>query len=147
MKIRKANIQDTYLLAQLEEKAFTVPWREESLIAEIQKQNSYYIVCEKEGKILGYAGMWILLDEGEIARIAVQPSFREKGIGTLLTEHLLYYAQSQNVQNVFLEVRESNIAARKIYQKAGFKEIGIRKKYYTLPTENAIIMQYNTVLL
>jgi ribosomal-protein-alanine N-acetyltransferase len=91
--------------------------------------------------------MWILLDEGEIARIAVQPSFREKGIGTLLTAHLLYYAQSQNVQNVFLEVRESNIPARKIYQKAGFKEIGIRKKYYTLPTENAIIMQYNTVLL
>ncbi len=127
-------------VAKLEEKCFSSPWSEKALAESLQNESSYF-VCAKSGeKVAGYAGMYHICDEGYVFNIAVDENFRKMKIGTNLLKYLIEFSKSKNLKFLSLEVRQSNIAAINLYEKLGFKNLGIRKNFYELPRENAVIM-------
>lgn len=106
----------------------------------LQNSFAYYVVALKEGKVVGYGGMWIILDEAHITNVAVHPAFRMKHIGRALMLEMMRRALFAGVTRMTLEVRPSNYAARRLYTALGFEERGLRKRYYTDTNEDAIIM-------
>src|SRR6056297_1062972 len=141
LNIRKMTIEDLDRVMEIEEETFSVPWSRDSYESEISTNMlSAYFVVEAAGRIIGYCGMWFILDEAHITNIAVQKSFRGKGIGAMLVGCLLEEALKKGIGKLTLEVRDSNIAARKLYEKMGFSEEGIRPGYYPDNHEDAIIM-------
>lgn len=125
----------------IEKECFTVPWSMESFSNEIQSNFlARYWVAIYEQTVVGYAGLWAVLDEGHITNIAVGAKWRKRGIGELLVDHLIDESQKKGVDRWTLEVRRSNLPALLLYQKKGFKIMGERQNYYTDPKEDAIIM-------
>lgn len=94
-------------------------------------------------RLVGWGGIWCVADEAEIASVCVDPAYRRLGGGTKLLQTLLRQARLSGAQNVYLEVRISNQAAQKLYRGAGFECIGVRKRYYTNPSEDAVLMRCN----
>ncbi len=139
---REATNEDAEMMTELDEICFTVPWT----LSDFEKETSanplaVYIVAENEGAIIGYAGLWCIVDEGHITNVAVHPDFRNEGIGKNLVEILLDKARRKaRTKNFTLEVRVSNEAAIKLYEGFGFKEVGRRKGYYKDNKEDAAIM-------
>lgn len=141
MEIRLATIEDAHAIYEIEQQSFSVPWRLESVLAELEgAENKLYMVICEENHIVGYAGAWLVYDEGQITNIAVLPSARGKGYGSKLTKQLINECFSRGMHEIFLEVRISNLAALAIYRNLGFSVKGIRKDYYSEPTEDAYIM-------
>jgi len=141
LEIRKMTIEDLDRVMEIEKETFSVPWSRDSYQAEITTNIlSAYFVAKAQGKIIGYFGMWFILDEAHITNIAVQKSFRGKGVGTRLVACILEESSKKGVKNLTLEVREGNVAARKLYEKMGFVEEGRRPGYYPDNHEDAIIM-------
>ena len=124
---------------------FPTPWSRESLEKEIENSElTKYVIAKKSGIVIGYAGMWIILDEGHITNIAVHPEYRGIGVGSLLLEALIEICKIEFIKSMTLEVRESNARAQNLYKKYGFLQNGIRKGYYRDNKENALIMwKYN----
>ncbi|MDN5347101.1 MAG: [ribosomal protein S18]-alanine N-acetyltransferase [Clostridia bacterium] len=126
---------------EIERVSFPSPWERSAFLNEIYNNNyAYYYVCLVEGKVCGYAGLWLILDEVHITNIAVHPHWRGRGLGKLLLDFLLHEAARLGADRVTLEVRVSNIAAQKLYERAGFTRAGVRKGYYNDTREDAIIM-------
>lgn len=125
---------------ELEKKCFSVPWTPEQLSAQMPDKMHVFIVAENDAELLGYVGMMYVLDEGYISNVAVSPDYRRQGIGDELINELLCRAEELSLAFVTLEVRESNVSARTLYAKHGFKDVGRRKNYYNFPTEDAILM-------
>ena len=141
MEIRLATIEDAHAIYEIEQQSFSVPWRLESVLAELEgAENKLYMVICDENHIVGYAGAWLVYDEGQITNIAVLPSARGKGYGSKLTKQLIDECFSRGMHEIFLEVRISNLAALAMYRNLGFSVKGIRKEYYSEPTEDAYIM-------
>ena len=141
MEIRIATIEDAQAIYEIEQQSFSVPWRLESVLAELEgAANKLYMVICEENHILGYAGAWLVYDEGQITNIAILPSARGKGYGSKLTKQLIDECFSRGMHEIFLEVRISNLAALVMYRNLGFSVKGIRKEYYSEPTEDAYIM-------
>ena len=141
MEIRLATIEDAHAIYEIEQQSFSVPWRLESVLAELEgAANKLYMVICEENHIVGYAGAWLVYDEGQITNIAVLPSARGKGYGSKLTKQLIDECFSRGMHEIFLEVRISNLAALSMYRNLGFSVKGIRKEYYSEPTEDAYIM-------
>lgn len=139
--VRKMEVEDLDRIMEIEKNAFTTPWTRESFILEITKnQLARYIVAEIDDVVVGYGGIWLILDEGHITNIAVDMNYRKMGIGNSLVEGLICLCMEVNISSMTLEVRESNIAAQNLYKKYGFIEAGIRPKYYADDNEDAIIM-------
>lgn len=125
----------------VEQESFTLPWSREAFYNELHhNQYAVYIVLEDEGKIIGYGGVWIVLDEAHITNIAVLPEYRGKKLGEALLKKVLDMAKEKGAETATLEVRVSNTPARSLYKKMGFQEGGIRKKYYTDNQEDGIVM-------
>ena len=127
-------------VALLEQICFSDPWSREALAAELNEPTSAWLVAVEGKRPVGYIGLRIVEDEGEIVNLAVSPGWRKKGVGAALLGTVLDFAAVQGVQKVWLEVRESNTAARKLYEKAGFTAVGKREKYYSAPVEDAVMM-------
>ena len=141
MEIRLATIEDAHAIYEIEQQSFSVPWRLESVLAELEgAENKLYMVICEENHIVGYAGAWLVYDEGQITNIAVLPYARGKGYGSKLTKQLINECFSRGMHEIFLEVRISNLAALAMYRNLGFSVKGIRKDYYSEPTEDAYIM-------
>ena len=141
MEIRIATIEDAQAIYEIEQQSFSVPWRLESVLAELEgAENKLYMEICEENHIVGYAGAWLVYDEGQITNIAVLPSARGKGYGSKLTKQLINECFSRGMHEIFLEVRISNLAALAMYRNLGFSVKGIRKEYYSEPTEDAYIM-------
>ena len=141
MEIRLATIEDAHAIYEIEQQSFSVPWRLESVLAELEgAANKLYMVICEENHIVGYAGAWLVYNEGQITNIAVLPSARGKGYGSKLTKQLIDECFSRGMHEIFLEVRISNLAALAMYRNLGFSVKGIRKEYYSEPTEDAYIM-------
>ena len=141
MEIRLATIEDAHAIYEIEQQSFSVPWRLESVLAELEgAANKLYMVICEENHIVGYAGAWLVYDEGQITNIAVLPSARGKGYGSKLTKQLIDECFSRGMHEIFLEVRISNLAALAMYRNLGFSVKGIRKEYYSEPMEDAYIM-------
>lgn len=121
-------------------------WTPEILKKEIIGENKKYIVVRENNQIVGFAGLMLNIDEAEIMNIVTKKEMRKKGIGTLLLEKIIEIAKNNNLEKIFLEVNENNKHAIKLYQKAGFQKIGIRKKYYH-GKDNAIIMSKKIKIL
>lgn len=121
--------------------SFPNPWSKNSFEREIETNKfARYLVAKKDGIVIGYAGMWLILDEGHITNIAVHPEYRGVGAGSLLLEGLIEICRIEAISKLTLEVRKSNLVAQALYKKYGFTEEGIRKGYYGDNKEDAIIM-------
>lgn len=142
MVIRQMSTKDIESVYQLSVDSFSEPWSLESIKQEIDNPVASYFVAEKQGIIVGYIGLWHVLDEGEVINVAVDTSQRRQGIGVLLMNQLIEEAKKYQLNVIHLEVRKSNEAAIKLYERYGFKEIAIRKGYYHKPLEDAVIMEY-----
>jgi len=141
MVIREAEQRDIKPMAQLDIICFHEPWSEEAFRSEIMENDrAFYIVAEIDDKLVGYAGLWAIVDEGHITNVAVAPECRRMGIGRAIISVLLEVAEQNGLNSFTLEVRESNLPAQALYQEFNFKPAGIRKGYYLDNGENAIIM-------
>ena len=117
-------------------------WSKESFKKELSNPLAKYLVAKENNKVIGFAGVWTIVDEGHITNIAVRPNFRENGIGSMLLSSLIEHCKNWGCTSLTLEVRASNTPAQNLYKKYNFKEEGIRKKYYKDNNEDAIIMWY-----
>jgi ribosomal-protein-alanine N-acetyltransferase len=115
-------------------------WSKSSFFNELSNSLAKYMIAEINNKIVGFAGVWIIVDEGHITNIAVHPDFRGQGIGEKLVLSLLNQANNWAINAFTLEVRDSNIIAQNLYKKLSFIEEGRRKNYYSDNNEDAIIM-------
>ncbi len=126
---------------EIEESVFPVPWSYESLASDVcEHEIAVYVVGLCKDEVVSYAGLWHVLEESHITNIAVKKKYRRIGIGKKMIKILLDTARELDVKSVTLEVRESNVAAIGLYEKAGFFKANRRKKYYTDNFEDAIIM-------
>ncbi|MBQ2747372.1 MAG: ribosomal protein S18-alanine N-acetyltransferase [Firmicutes bacterium] len=142
--VRAAEIKDASEIAEMEKLCFTTPWSLESIQHEIAENKlALYVVGEVDGKVVGYVGIWLIVDEGHITNVAVHPDWRRKHIGEAIIKTLIDVTESHGVVAHTLEVRASNIPAQKLYEKFGFMSVGIRQGYYEDNGEDAIIMWRN----
>lgn len=139
--VREMHEKDIDGVLRIEKLSFATPWSREAFVIEMTTNKlAKYIVAEKDGSIVGYAGLWFIIDEGHITNIAVDPQYRGQGIGALLVEELINISEKKGITNLTLEVRVSNTAAKSLYKKYGFQDCGIRPGYYADTKEDAIIM-------
>lgn len=138
--VADAAIAHIEAIEELEKQCFSQPWTREQLISQLPDEQHEFLAALHEGRPVGYVGMMCVLDEGYIANVAVSPDWRRQGIGDALIAELLRRAVSRELAFVTLEVRAGNEAAKALYAKHGFVPVGLRKKYYASPTEDAVLM-------
>lgn len=138
--IRRMTREDLDEVFRLESRCFSDPWSKSSFEHELKNRFSVPLVVKSGTRTLGYACLWHVYDQMEIADIAVSPEFREQGIGSMMLRWVLEEAERRSCSSVILSVRESNRTALGLYRKFGFVELDRRKKYYRLPDEDAVIM-------
>lgn len=134
------NKDDLESIAKLEEKCITPPWSYNALCEFSSYDTSRILVASYNNEVYGYITYSVVLDEVQIANIAVHPEQRRRGIAENLLKTLFATSLKNGMSLITLEVRESNLPAIKLYKKCNYKEVGRRKKYYTNPTEDAILM-------
>ncbi|MCD8036534.1 MAG: ribosomal protein S18-alanine N-acetyltransferase [Clostridiales bacterium] len=129
-------------VTEIDESCFHVPWTRSDFEKEVKenKMAIYYVAVDENGKAVGYAGMWHVVNEGHITNVAVLEEHRREGIGDMLMEALEEKALELEMIGITLEVRISNLGAQKLYTKHGYKPEGFRKRYYTDTNEDAVIM-------
>ncbi len=162
MIIRQMTPDDIEAAVTIEEQCFSMPWSKKSFLDSITREDTIFLVAEKQEtqaseravespngedmirtsdmRIIGYIGMYLAFEEGEITNVAVSPEYRKQGVGNELVTAILTAGKENNLERILLEVRVSNTNAISLYKRNGFKELGIRKNYYEKPTENAWIM-------
>ncbi len=141
-EIKKATPYMVDDIVNIEKISFTVPWSKKTFLEALEsKYISTSVLLEEDGTICGFCCMMAIGCEAELLNIAVLPEHRRKGYAALLLEKALLSLSENSVEDVFLEVRESNSPARRLYERFGFFEIGVRKNYYSQPKENAVLMQ------
>lgn len=141
--VREMTPNDLEQVWEIEKELFSVPWTKEGFLTYLLKSEALFLVAEEKEEILGYCGILMVLDEGDITNVAVKPSRQREGIGKLLLKSLLLLTGERGICQIHLEVRESNAQAIRLYEREGFVRDGLRKNYYTDPTENAILMTRN----
>lgn len=140
MEFRKMEERDIDQVADIEKSIFSRPWSKKDFFDSLQNPNHLYVVAEQQNEIIGYCGLWNVLGEGQITNVAVVEEVRQTGIGYGMLSYLIDLGKEEKIQAYTLEVRESNKKAIGLYEKLGFRIEGIRKNFYDLPEENAIIM-------
>lgn len=142
--IRPMEVSDTEQVEKIEKQIFSIPWSQKSFEDACQSNDNIYLVCEMNGQIAGYCGLWTVLGEGNITNMAVSGGFRRLGIAEALMKEMEKRGMSKNVVTYFLEVRKSNEAAVNLYKKMGYVQIGVRKNFYEKPVEDALVMSKTT---
>lgn len=138
--VRELKVEDSAAVAEMEQQIFSDSWSEKSVLETVQQKQSVCFAAEKAGHLLGYLLAYHAADEAEIARIAVQKEARRQGAAGKLMQALEHYCEEHKMENLLLDVRESNEAARSFYTKNGFVEDGIRQGFYVNPSEDAVLM-------
>ena len=140
--IRAATESDLAAIHAIERASFADPWAITGFRDMIEHARARVeAAIDIEGTLIGYAVAWYVADEAEIANIAVAPAMRQRGVGTQLLDRILEAAATLGARTVFLEVRESNLAAQRLYASRAFAVAGRRKLYYRRPDEDALIMR------
>ncbi len=145
--VRPAVEGDVERVSAIERGAFSDPWSRtafERFVAERRDERVlFHVAClgGGGGRVVGYVVAWFIMDEGEVANLAVAPEARARGIGALLLSAVIAEARAREVATIYLEVRESNAAARALYASSGFAEIGRRRRYYRQPVEDALVLR------
>ncbi len=138
--VRRMNELDIDGVLAVEEQCFTTPWSRDGFVNEMKNELSHYLVMTDGGKIIGYAGMWLIVDEAHITNVAILPEHQGKKLGEKLMKALIEHAKARGILSMTLEVRSSNQVAQGLYGKFGFAQRGVRRKYYTDTQEDALIM-------
>ena len=149
LHIRRAVEADVAAMVTIERASFSDPWTAAAISATLRYDHMRVLVAEERGELggdgagrpLGYVVAMIAGREAEIADLAVSPDARRRGVGRALIDRLLADLAAEGVGSVFLEVRESNHAARSLYESRAFQGIGRRRGYYRLPVEDALLLK------
>lgn len=147
MLIRKMALEDIPAVVEIENQCFSLPWSAKSFEDSLSREDTIFLVCEVSDEntsashIAGYMGLYLSFDEASVTNVAVSSAVRKKGYGEALVETAKKHAKEAGTECIFLEVRQSNVPALSLYKKLGFEELGIRKKFYEHPVEDAIIMK------
>lgn len=142
VRILPMTLEDVESVVEIEESSFPVPWSKNSFIYELlENERAVYLVAKDVmERVLGYVGLWVVFEEGHITNLAVHPLYRRQGVARALLEGLIEAVRPLGVQHLTLEVRASNRPAQQLYEKMGFVQVGIRRKYYLDNNEDAFIM-------
>lgn len=141
---RLMNVDDVEDVYRIEEASFAIPWSRDAFVNEmVNNRFARYVLIEMNEQVIGYCGLWIIVDEGHITNIALLPQFRGKKLGEALMKEVLAFATENGAKTLTLEVRPSNDSALGLYQKLGFQKGGIRKNYYADNNEDALVMWVN----
>jgi len=130
IKIEKMTFNDLDEVYEIDKNSFPIPWSKSSFEEELKNILAVYLVAKIEGKVIGYIGSWMVIDECHITNIAVHPNYRRNGVASKLVKELLKYCDEHGIFYILLEVRTNNVVAQSLYQKFGFELDGIRKNYY-----------------
>ena len=141
VRVRRMAAADVKVVAGIEADAFSSPWSAETFASLLERPGLELLVLEDEREgVIGYAVLWCILDQGELANVAITPRLRGRGLGTHLLSRVLDVARERRIETLFLEVRASNEKALHLYRRFGFADVGRRKGYYERPREDALIM-------
>ncbi len=147
-RIRIAAEHDLSEVARIEKGSFSDPWSEPEFGAILASPHAIFLVaCDTEDSIAGYVVMMSVLDESEVLNIAVDSHQRGKSLGSMLLDKCLEEAESRGSKSTFLEVRESNEAAIRLYRSRGFEEVSRRRGYYRSPVEDALVLRRRSALM
>lgn len=142
IRVRAATIADVPSVLAIEELAFSDPWNRVSFERLIGDPRVHFAVaCTADGAVAGYVVAWYVIDEGEIANLAVGAFARGRGIGGALLDSAIAVARDRAVASLYLEVRDSNAIARALYASRGFLQVTRRRKYYRHPLEDALVLR------
>ena len=130
--------KDAELIAEIERHCFSTPWTAEQVKS--SDDSTVFFLAKVDSKVVGYGGMYTVLDEGYVTNIGVLPDFRRQGIGAKIVNKLIDYSKEKALSFLSLEVRVSNTAAIELYRSFDFQEVGKRKNFYHAPKEDALIM-------
>jgi len=141
--LRHVGPADLADIAVLERACYADPWPASAFASLPDNARVFFAVARKDvrDRLAGYVVAWYVMDEGELANLAVAPDLRGQGIGRTLLDAVLSDAESRGTAQLYLEVRESNQPARQLYATRRFEEVGRRKRYYRSPTEDALILR------
>ena len=138
--VRPARPRDLPVVVSIEQTSFGDPWAPAAFAPLVDNPAVHFVVAEGDGAVVGYLVAWFAADEGEIGNVAVAPEARGHGVGRLLVDAALAEAAHRGAATVYLEVRESNAVARRLYAGLGFAEVGRRRRYYRQPAEDALVL-------
>lgn len=140
VELREMQREDVPCVMEIERECFPIPWSESAYLTELSNRSAYYIVATVDSRIVGYAGMWIIMDEAHITTLGVTRDSRRLKIGEQLLIDILEEAIRRRATRATLEARQSNTAAQALYRKYDFAPAAIRRAYYTDNRENAVVM-------
>jgi len=136
--MRESDLRD---VLHIERRSFSIPWEEATFRGLMRRPSAELLVAEEAGVVVGYAVMWFAADEAELGDLSVLPEARRRGLGRWILDGAMREAGRKGAAHVYLEVREANADARRLYEKAGFVNVGVRPSYYSEPIEDAILMR------
>ncbi len=140
MTVEEMRQEDAAEVSCLERRIFSEPWSEQGFLSSLRSPDTLYLVVRRKGKLAGYCGFLQSFDEADITNVAVDESYRFRGVGQYMLRELMERGYARGVKRYTLEVRVSNAAALHLYEKLGFQSVGIRKGFYDSPKEDAVIM-------
>ncbi|MFD1738212.1 ribosomal protein S18-alanine N-acetyltransferase [Bacillus salitolerans] len=144
ISFRLMTVADIDQVLMIEHASFTVPWSHEAFYNEmVNNPYASYIILQEGNTIIGYCGLWVVMEDAHITNIAVLPSYRGRKLGEALLNQAIELAKALGSERLSLEVRVSNHVAQSLYRKLGFQNGGIRKNYYTDNGEDALVMWVN----
>jgi ribosomal-protein-alanine N-acetyltransferase len=141
LRIEEMRLSDITEVQAIERASFTTPWPPQAYRSELETNRlASYLVARIDDRIVAYAGIWLMVDEAHITTFAVHPAWRRRGIGERLLLAVLDVSMDRGAREATLEVRLSNLPARRLYEKYGFRPVGLRPRYYTDDNEDALVM-------
>jgi len=140
-KLREMTRADLNKVLDIERKSFEQPYTREIFEQELKIKVANLWVATHRKNILGYIDFWVVADEVELISIAVHPQFKRMGVGEMLLREMIHFVELKGLSFIYLDVRESNLTAQKLYSKFGFSKVGVRRRYYSDNQEDAIIMK------
>ena len=140
LRLRAAVAGDVPMVAAIEAQSFSDAWPESAFRSLLKNAAVRFTVCERRGLVCGYTVVIGAAAEAELANIAVAPSARQQGFGDGLLAAAIERSAGDGVASIYLEVRESNVAARRLYESHGFAAAGRRRGYYRQPDEDALVL-------
>ncbi len=141
LRIEAMRLDDIPAVQAIERASFTTPWPPQAYRAELETNRlATYLVARFDGRVVGFGGVWLMVDEAHITTFAVDPAWRRRRIGERLLVAILDVAAARGAREATLEVRLSNLPARRLYEKYGFRPVGLRPRYYSDDNEDALVM-------
>ncbi len=151
MRVEAMRAEDLEAVLRIEARAYSMPWTREMFLQEVRRPDISRILVARVagagelGAVTGYLCLWVVGDELHINNVAVDPTFRRQGIASRLLEAALEYGGGRGAKRALLEVRPSNVAAQALYRRYGFAPVAVRRRYYSRPTEDALVMRKDGV--